>query len=78
MLNTHLNILTHREKQIKDEIMAIGKAKLGSRAIQNRNIMSLIDELNKLEKQGLLSESKIKDELQSYDILENERYSRLK
>ena len=37
----------------------------------------LIAELNIKEKQGLLSESEIKDELQSYDILRNPEYSRL-
>ena len=39
--------------------------------------MALIAKLNKLEKQGLLSESQIKDELQSYDMLRNPVYSRL-
>ena len=40
--------------------------------------MTLIAELNVLEKKGLLSEAKIKDELQSYDLLENDRYSGLR
>lgn len=39
--------------------------------------VTLIAKLNILEKQGLLSDSKIKDELQSYDILRNPIYSRL-
>ena len=39
--------------------------------------VALIARLNNLERQGLLSDSKIKDELQSYDILRNPVYSRL-
>lgn len=43
----------------------------------NEDEVILIAKLNKFEKQGLLSDSKIKDELQSYDILRNPVYSRL-
>lgn len=39
--------------------------------------VALISKLNVLEKQGLLSDSKIKDELQSYEILRNPAYARL-
>lgn len=38
---------------------------------------SLIAKVNELERQGVLSDSKIKDELQSYDLLRNPVYSRL-
>lgn len=39
--------------------------------------VSLVAKLNELEKQGSLSNSDIKDELQSYDLLRNPAYSRL-
>ena len=51
---------------------------MGKRARQYSDVVTLIAELNILEKKGMLSEAKIKDELQSYDLLENERYNRLR
>ena len=51
---------------------------MGKKVVAKINdTVELISKLNVLEKQGLLSDSKIKDELQSYDILRNPLYSRL-
>ena len=56
----------------------MGENKLGKNVVDKiDDSVTLIAKLNILEKQGLLSDSKIKDELQSYDILRNPVYSRL-
>ena len=58
VLDKHIDILKHKKIQIKDEILEIGRNKLGSKVIKQKSLMSLIKELNKLEHKGLLSESK--------------------
>ena len=64
VLEKHINLLGHRERQIKERIYRIGRAKLGGKPPKDeKGMMRLIAELNMLEKKGMLSESKIKDEL---------------
>ena len=68
-----------RKKQVVEKIKIIGEQKLEARELDKtkNDEVCLIAELNVKEKQGTLSESLIKDELQSYDILRNPEYSRL-
>ena len=67
-----------QKNQIIKRIRLIAESKLGQAVVDKiDDTVVLIARLNELEKRGLLSESKIKDELQSYDILRNPMYSRL-
>lgn len=71
-------MLEHQKEEIIKRINFIGLSKLGENEVKKIDgTVALITRLNDLERQGLLSDSKIKDELQSYDILRNPVYSRL-
>ena len=77
-LKEYIQCLVERRAQIVQRLREIGESKLGKSAVAKiDDTVVLISKLNVLEKQGLLSDSKIKDELQSYDILRNPLYSRL-
>ena len=77
-LDKYIDYLKYRKNQIREKIRQIGEAKLGKEKVEKiGDEVCLIAQLNTLEKQGRLTESKIKDELQSYDILRNPQYSRL-
>ena len=63
-LKRYILSLQSRKEQIIGRIKQIGESKLGKAAVDKiDNSVTLIAKLNILEKQGLLSDSKIKDEL---------------
>jgi len=77
-LKQYIQLQINQKEEIIRRIKTIGESKLGMNAVSKIDgPVALITRLNDLERQGLLSESKIKDELQSYDILRNPVYSRL-
>lgn len=71
-LEDYMTFLQKRRAQIRDQIRIIGYEKLGFIADSDSALVHLISQLNDIEKRGELSDSKIKDELQSYDIIQND------
>ena len=71
-LEDYMMFLQKRRAQIRDQIKMIGFGKMGYVADSDSALVRLISQLNDMEKRGELSDSKIKDELQSYDIIQND------
>ena len=71
-LEDYMMFLQKRRAQIRDQIKMIGFEKMGYVADSDSALVRLISQLNDMEKRGELSDSKIKDELQSYDIIQND------
>ena len=70
-----VKMIEKRITQIEEQIREIGKRKLGREEVKRqKDTVHLIYHLHKMDQKGELPESLIKDELQSYDLLQNDRY----
>ena len=65
---TELNKL---KRNMEERILKIGQQWLPN---ETKSVSNYIPHLDKLEMQGILAEAEIKDEVMSYDILQNDRY----
>ena len=75
----YIQILEKRVEQVEKYIRKIAKKKLGKEEVDKHpDTIYLIYHLHEMDQRAELQDSLIKNELQSYDLLQNERYSRLR